>query len=200
MSVDIRPARFDDKVLSAQSTFRAIMDATARPGRIRRVAATTDAPAPMMAATAALAQALFDHDTPVWRDAAMRSDDVAQWLRFHTGAPLTHDGATAAFALIGDVAALPELAAFSFGSGEYPDRSTTLIVQVDTLAEGVRHDLRGPGIDGSIVVTLDTRLRGLIAALAINETSFPCGIDIVLVAGDEILAIPRTTRIRAMEG
>src|SRR5689334_243884 len=97
------PAGFGDKVLSAQSTFRAIMEAMARPGTIQRISASVDAPAPLMRGAAAIALTLFDHDTPVWLDARMAETNlVARWLRFHTGAPLIANPLASQFALVGD--------------------------------------------------------------------------------------------------
>ena len=143
------PAGFADKVLSAQSTFRSVMDAMARPGIIQRIAVATGAPSPLMRGAAAIALTLFDHDTPVWLDAAMSGTaDVTKWLKFHTGAPVIADSSICSFALIGDPRTLPALDRFAFGSNEYPDRSTTLILQVGSLTEGSRFELRGPGIDG----------------------------------------------------
>ena len=128
------PAGFADKVLSAQSTFRSVMDAMARPGSIQRIAVATGAPSPLMRGAAAIALTLFDHDTPVWLDAAMsETADVTKWLKFHTGAPVIANSAICSFALIGDPRALPALDRFAFGSNEYPDRSTTLILQLDAL-------------------------------------------------------------------
>src|SRR5262245_64167437 len=83
------PAGFADKVLSAQSTFRAVMDAMARPGRVHRIRAAPGTPAPMMRGTAAIALTLFDHDTPVWRDSVRSAtSDVAKWPKLHTSAPV----------------------------------------------------------------------------------------------------------------
>src|ERR1700744_292456 len=101
------PAGFADKVLSAQSTFRSVMDAMARPGSLQRIAVGTGVPRPMMHGTAALALTLFDHDTPLWLDPAMsKTPDAANWLKFHTSAPLISDTSVADFALISDPAAL----------------------------------------------------------------------------------------------
>src|SRR5664279_2310572 len=116
------PAGFADKVLSAQSTFRSVMDAMARPGSIQQIAVATGAPSPLMRGAAAIALTLFDHDTPVWLDPAMSGTfDVTKWLKFHTGAPVIADPSICLFALIGDPWALPALDRFAFGSNEYPD-------------------------------------------------------------------------------
>jgi alpha-D-ribose 1-methylphosphonate 5-triphosphate synthase subunit PhnH len=195
------PAGFADKVLSAQSTFRSVMDAMARPGSVQKIVAAAGAPAAMMHGTAAIALTLFDHDTPVWLDPPMSAtSEVTKWLKFHTGAPVVQDGSICSFALIGDTAALPELDRFSFGSNEYPDRSTTLILQVESLTRGPALELRGPGIDGTAVLQAAIKPSDLLARLAINAALFPRGIDVVLVADDAIVAIPRTTRLVARGG
>jgi alpha-D-ribose 1-methylphosphonate 5-triphosphate synthase subunit PhnH len=195
------PAGFADKVLSAQSTFRSVMEAMARPGSVQRVTASVGTPPPMMRGAAAIALTLFDHDTPIWLDEKMSETvDVARWLKFHSAAPIIADSSIAAFALIADARALPDLDRFALGSNEYPDRSTTLILQAASLTQGPAYELRGPGIDGSTVLNATFEPKDLFDRLAINATLFPRGIDVVLVAADAIVAIPRTTRLIAHGG
>lgn len=190
------PAGFGDKVLSAQSTFRAIMEAMARPGTIQRISASVGMPAPLMRGAAAIALTLFDHDTPVWLDARMTETNlVARWLRFHTGASMVANPLASQFALVGDGNALPDLDRFSFGTNEYPDRSTTLVLQVESLTEGPEYRLSGPGIDGSAILRATVAPEDLFDRLAMNEAQFPRGIDLVLVHDDAVVAIPRTTRL-----
>jgi alpha-D-ribose 1-methylphosphonate 5-triphosphate synthase subunit PhnH len=195
------PAGFSDKVFSAQSTFRSVMDAMARPGSVQRITAAAGTPAAMMRGTAAIALTLFDHDTPIWLDPKMsETSDVGKWLKFHTSAPVVTDSTICSFALIGNAAALPDLENFSLGNNEYPDRSTALILQVESLSQGPAFELCGPGIDGSTVLRATLQPSDLFERLAVNVTLFPCGIDVVLVHDDEIVAIPRTTRLVAKGG
>ncbi len=192
------PAGFADKVLSAQSTFRSVMDAMARPGSVQRINAVSGAPAAMMRGSAAIALTLFDHDTPIWLDPGMSgTSEVAKWLKFHTSAPVVADSSICSFALIGHAQDLPALDRFAFGSNEYPDRSTTLIVQVDSLKHGPAFELEGPGIDGTATLRAMVQPTDLFERLAVNAALFPRGIDVVLVHDDAIVAIPRTTRLAA---
>ena len=195
------PPGFADKVLSAQSTFRSVMDAMARPGSVQRIVPGAGAPGAMMRGTAAIALTLFDHDTPLWLDARMaESSDVLKWLKFHTGAPVVQDSSIASFALIGDGGALPALERFALGTSEYPDRSTTLILQVESLESGRSFELRGPGIDGTAMLNASVEPVDLFERLHLNEPLFPRGIDVVLVADDAVVAIPRTTRVLGKGG
>ena len=195
-SVAELPAGFADKVLSAQSVFRSVMDAMARPGSVQRIASAAGTPSAMMRGAAAIALTLFDHDTPVWLDSRMSATvDVAKWLKFHTSAPVVADSSIASFALVADPENLPALDRFAFGSNEYPDRSTTLILQVESLTDGPMVELQGPGINGTAALHASIQPRDLFERLAINAALFPRGIDVVLVHDDSIVAIPRTTRL-----
>ncbi|MCP9625574.1 phosphonate C-P lyase system protein PhnH [Rhodopseudomonas palustris] len=188
-------AGFADKVTSAQTTFRAVMQAMARPGTVQRLdTGLQQVPAPLTAATAAIALTLFDHDTPLWLDEATRGESVTQWLRFHTSAPLVGEPDAAAFALIAAPQTIPSLQSFALGSNDYPDRSTTLILQLGSLDDGPAFDLSGPGIRGT------TTLRAPLPADLLTQRDaltplFPRGLDLILAAGDAIVAIPRTTRL-----
>lgn len=194
------PAGFADKVVSAQNTFRSVMEAMARPGNVQRITASSGAPAGVMQGAAAIALTLFDHDTPIWLDPSLATSEVSKWLKFHTSAPVVSDPSICSFALIGDAAALPSLSSFSFGSSEYPDRSTTLILQVESLSEGPAFELQGPGIDGAARLQAQIQPRDLFERLAVNAALFPRGIDVVLVHDNSIVAIPRTTRLVAQGG
>jgi alpha-D-ribose 1-methylphosphonate 5-triphosphate synthase subunit PhnH len=187
---------FADGVVSAHSTFRSVMDAMARPGSVQKIVAAVGTPWPLMPGTAAIALTLFDHDTPIWLDRRMsETPEVANWLKFHSGAPVVTDPSVCGFAVVVDGATLPDLERFSFGTAEYPDRSTTLILQVESLTKGCAYELRGPGINGAVVLRAKTEPKDLFERLAVNATLFPRGIDVVLVSDDEIVAIPRTTRL-----
>jgi len=195
------PAGFADTVLSAQTTFRSVMDAMARPGTVRRVTAGVGTPSSLMRGTAAVALTLFDHDTPIWLDRRMAAmPDIARWLKFHSGAPVIADCSVCSFALVGDGNELPALDRFSLGSNEYPDRSTTLILQVESLSEGRVYELCGPGIDGTAILQALIEPDDLCERLAINAGLFPRGLDVVLVHDDAVVAIPRTTRLVAKGG
>src|SRR5262249_3192675 len=101
---------FADPVLAAQSTFRRIMDAAARPGLGCSLAETVNPPPPLARGAGAVALTLFDQDTPVWLDAALDTEpEVAYWLRFHTRAPIVAEPDRAAFAILSDAERMPAL-------------------------------------------------------------------------------------------
>jgi alpha-D-ribose 1-methylphosphonate 5-triphosphate synthase subunit PhnH len=183
-----------DPAYESQAAFRALMDCTARPGDMRKLKGVT-APAPFAPATAALIKSLADYETPLWLDAAFAAEKkVADWIRFHTGAPIVREPGEAAFALIADAVAMPSLAQFAQGTAEYPDRSTTLLVQIGSFT-GAGFTLRGPGIRTMREFAASPLPTDFAARMKDNRALFPRGIDLVLVAGTEIAALPRSVMV-----
>ncbi|WP_231586177.1 phosphonate C-P lyase system protein PhnH [Pandoraea apista] len=192
---------FADPVHDAQGVFRAVLDALARPGRLRSVGSRLAPSAEASIAARATLLALADATTSVWLQFPL--PEVASALRFHTGAPLLGgetDLTTAQFALLTDPTCCPALERFAFGTAESPEHSATLIVDVPALATGhtgagLHLRLRGPGIATHADVTvggIDTVFWQSRAALA---PRFPAGLDLLIANGDTVLGLPRTTHV-----
>lgn len=190
----IQPA-FRDAVREAQAVFRLAMRALASPGQIDRLDTLLAPPAPLVAPAAALLLTLCDYETPVWLDAALAdSAEVAAFLRFHTGARLVASPAEAAFAVIADPAHMPALAAFAQGTPDYPDRSTTLILQVETLAP-TGWTLEGPGMRGATRFSAAPLPADFVTQMRTNRAAFPCGVDIFFATRTLLAALPRSVHL-----
>lgn len=195
MTSALTPA-FAHPVADAQSVFRAVMNAMARPGRVQYLNCDLAPPKPLSAGAAAIALTLFDYETPVWLDRPLAaSEAVVQWLRFHTGAPLTGNGRQAAFALVSDTGSLPDFDVFSLGLQDYPDRSATLVAQVESLSSGEVLFLSGPGIDGQAELQAAPLPADFVERAVANRGLFPRGVDLLLVSEYSVAAIPRSTLV-----
>lgn len=189
---------FTHPVRDAQAVFRAAMAAMARPGSVHQLRVDLDPPAGLGAAAAALALALCDFETPVWLDPGLAGAAEAEaFLRFHTGAPLAADPAASHFAILGRGAAWPAFEALGLGTLAYPDRSTTLVAEVDSLTGDGGFTVSGPGIDGAARLAAAPLPEDILERLAANRGLFPRGIDLVLTCGDRLAALPRTVVVEA---
>lgn len=188
---DIVPG-FENPAADSGKTFRAILDAMARPGRVYRAGTTLSSQTGLDPATSAVALTLLDFETRVWTDldegAAARS-----WIAFHCGAPFVENVAEADFAVITRPEEMALLDSFRAGSEREPHLSATLVIQVEELLVGQGRSFSGPGIEA--VHLLDPKGiadhfwegRSLAAAM------FPTGVDVVFTCNDRIAAMPRTT-------
>jgi len=176
------------------------MDAMARPGSIHALPQVTAPSAPLTASASALIATLADADTPVWLDPALtKTPAVRDWIVFHTGAPITLHQSEAAFALVAAPEKLSALNGFSLGTQEFPDRSTTVILQVTTLTEGGPLMLEGPGIKGQASFAPDPMPQHFTEQWMANRQAFPRGIDLILAGPGCVAAMPRSTRLIRLE-
>lgn len=186
MRPDAMTGGFADPSRDAARAFRAVMEAMARPGLIATLAGAV-APAPASPAAATLLLTLCDAETPLFLAGAHDCASLRDWVAFHIGAPLV--GPDRAMFALGSWQALLPLSDYPQGTADYPDRSATLIVEMDALRpDGAR--LTGPGIRDAAALSLPDP-----AAHAANRALFPLGLDMFFAAGDRLAALPRTTQV-----
>jgi alpha-D-ribose 1-methylphosphonate 5-triphosphate synthase subunit PhnH len=190
---------FAEPVFNAQSVFKMMMDGMARPGTIQAVAPEIAPPAPLGIAAGAIALTLCDHDTPVWLSAGLDRPAVSGWLGFHTGAPVLDDKLEARFAFAEAGTVLASFGQFPVGTQEYPDRSTTLILEIESLEGGSELALSGPGIREIETIAPKGLPENFLRIWNENRGHFPRGVDLVLTAGRRFVCLPRTTKITATE-
>jgi alpha-D-ribose 1-methylphosphonate 5-triphosphate synthase subunit PhnH len=165
----------------------------ARPGRTHRPPRPAQSAPGLSAAATAVVLTLVDGDARLWAAPPLASPALEGWLRFWCGAAPEADPARAAFA-VGRWSDLAAGGPWAQGTSAYPDRSATLIVEVDALTEGAGATLRGPGVETAHRL----KVRGVDASFwadrAAARAAFPRGTDVILTAGDRLAALPRTLR------
>jgi alpha-D-ribose 1-methylphosphonate 5-triphosphate synthase subunit PhnH len=192
--LNLKPG-FSDPVLDSQRSFRDILYAMAYPGRTVTVGHRLSAPAPLHQAAAAVCLTILDMETPLWTDLPVSSDAV-DWLRFHCGCPVIQDPSKAAFALIIHGELLTTLDSFNQGEDAFPEKSTTLIVQVSGILSGSGPFwVRGPGIDGCEHLSIHGLKKEFWKAWRFNHGLYPFGVDVLFSAGTTFVALPRTSEV-----
>ena len=186
----LQPA-FNDPVLDAQVSFRAALKALAEPGLAQtmdRALALHD----LQPATYALCLAFLDADTPLWLAPRFDTAAIRANLTFHCGCPIVAEREVALFALL-DEGELHDLSAFDNGSERYPDQSCTLLIQLDALSGGAPLRWRGPGIQD--VRGVEMPLAGHFWQQRSARSAFPRGLDAFFAAQDQVIGLPRSTRV-----
>ncbi len=180
---------FADPVFDAQAVFAAILDAMAHPGRIVDVGTRCRPPTPLSLAQGAFLACLADGDTPIHVEGA--TSGLEGWIAFQTGARLVAKE-RADFAVLKqfDRSALETL---SLGTLAYPDRSATVLLEVESLDDGARFRLEGPGINGTREIEIAGLDADFIETRRRNHALSPCGLDLVLTCGSRLIALPRST-------
>lgn len=198
MSAHLLPG-FADPVFDAQAVFRAAMNALARPGNVQEITCQLTPPKGVCTASAALMLTLCDYDTPVYLSPTLAQGVVPGWLGFHAGAKITSDKSASAFSFFDKSSPLPAFNRFAQGSQDYPDRSTTIILEVAGFEGGPRLSLSGPGIQDTTEIAPVGLAATFLDQWRANRALFPRGIDLILTCGNRLIGLPRTVNIKALE-
>lgn len=219
------PPGFADAVHGTQTSFRCLLDAMARPGRVQSLEAETlhelQFPEAISPAMAALLLTLCDADTRVWISPAF-GDGAAQvhaFGRFHTGLVAVDDPRRADFAFM-PASDAPErtLRELPCGSDEVPQDGATLVIDTPLLT-AVEEDaagrlasllhpedadptpwvrLTGPGVQHAHRLAVGGLSLAFWRTRLALQPGFPRGVDVVFTCGERMAAVPRSTLVEPL--
>ncbi len=195
-----------DIVFGSQKIFRILLDAFARPGRIKQGCELNIAPPwgggkfafgvlfSLLDLEAGFSVCCFDERV---------KREVEEYVVLNTGSNLLPSN-IADFILALDSSL--NIKKVKRGTLEYPDHGSTVIRVVEELGENLEGSsldlvLTGPGIkDKARVSVKGIEAREVEKMIEVNR-KFPLGIDFLFVDGrDRVVAIPRSVRIESLEG
>ncbi len=183
---------FENPVQDAQQTFRALLEALARPGTPYATARLTPPPNLPVSAAAALLT-LLDLETRLWLQPG-QWDDTVDWVQFHTGCAIVDAPNQADFAVVHSLTTAPDLTAFRWGTAAYPEDSTSLFLLTSVELPPQVMTWRGPGIQDSTLVKLSLPLTFWQQWQSMT-THYPQGVDAWICTQDKVLGLPRTTQV-----
>jgi alpha-D-ribose 1-methylphosphonate 5-triphosphate synthase subunit PhnH len=185
---------FLNPVLGPQKTFRAIIEAMARPGQLIRIKCKVNRPEMLNLASAAVCLTLLDDETPLWTDLSWNCSAV-NWFQVHCGCSLVTEPCMADFALITRPADMPPLDDFRIGNEQHPESAATLIVEVEGFNDANGKVLGMPGIKPTTHFAPEGIAGDFWEQWQLQAAFFPLGVDILFTCGDRLAALPRTTEL-----
>ena len=194
---------FSDISLGSQSVFRAALEALSYPGRSVPLEVTFEAPKAAQTSSSGLLLALLEPGSLLWLSPSLASTDAATWIVFHTDCKITQQQHEADFAWIKNWDELPLLENFALGTDEYPDHSTTCVIDLalptSSSISTPSLTLTGPGIAHHSTIDLlsatSAQAEDFVRQWTQNHSCFPRGVDIFLATSTGLIGLPRTTRI-----
>lgn len=180
-----------------QQTFRALLNAMARPGVIGNV--------PLhdiggdFAAALSVIESLVDHEV-TFAVLPERADIIDAVLRQTGSRVAALEDAAYVLCESGSLAGV--LDAAKDGTLEFPDRGATIVCRVESIAESAAGALvlSGPGIKDTATVRIEGFSPEAQALLADRNSHPPLGLDVVFVTADgRVTCINRNTKLKERE-
>ena len=177
-----------DPVADTRRTFRALVDAMARPGTVHAV--------PVGPADRAVIATLVDHEVTLRSDDGELTDRLAGEGRFDP-APLAEADVVHTTDGSGD-----SIAEARRGTLEEPSDGATVVYRVeqvstdlDSSSGATTLSLTGPGVPDRREVLVEGFPSTAVDAFEATTAGFPRGIDVVLASAKRIAALPRTVTV-----
>jgi alpha-D-ribose 1-methylphosphonate 5-triphosphate synthase subunit PhnH len=184
----------DTRIDRNQEIFRELMNAFARPGSL---AAITPSSAGLLTD---VLDVLLDHEVsfcvPGKNKESMEPEITAM-----TGSRASDIG-SADFVIFAAGDTGDELYKVKRGSLEYPDKGATVIYYGAALDENKKiaeHSFKGPGIAAGTGFTAPGIPAGELKKLSKINSEYPLGVDTVIISENNILCIPRSSKIAAVK-
>ena len=212
-SLDSLHHSFDDPVHGSQQVFRQLLKAMSEPGTVEEVTCmdidSSLIDAGFYKTSYSVGLSLLDDQTPTALSPDLNQVVIRNSLIFHCACPISAvsssnsekstNEAQFLFLNASEWQGLSQNTALSLGDLSYPERSTTVVLQVDAInsvfldqENTQKLSLRGPGIE----TTRDVYVAGLndelITSIQENHNVFPLGYDFILAAPNAFLCLPRT--------
>lgn len=165
-----------------QEAFRQLMNAFSYPGRVLALARPNESALMLVLAT------LADNACSVADPLNLLGADDLRRLGARSAGVESAD-----FVLAGGACVPQEQP--RIGLLESPEQGATIVVCVAGLGSGATLHLQGPGIDGERLLHVAGVDPQWWTRRAEWNSHFPMGVDLILVSGDVITALPRTTHI-----
>ena len=203
--------------LITQQTFRVLLQAMSRPGRVYQLEQKTEArslppnasigghitdkynPSSVFCSLFSVLQTLLDHEVAFSVVGYAQDSLEAEIIRLTGSYSAAIEDADFVIVLpSGDSGAA--LLRAKRGNLEYPDGGATVIYLVHSLANGNNRKspavLKGPGIDGEISPFIGGLGRNEFSYLKEINSEYPIGVDCIFVdSTGQVMCIPRSTRI-----
>jgi alpha-D-ribose 1-methylphosphonate 5-triphosphate synthase subunit PhnH len=187
-------------LFDAQLTFRKVLDAMARPGKVVKMPDIALNPSTENKYPFAILFTLLDHEVsfkvldPKNRE---NTEEISRYISSNTGSRESQLE-NAVFFLIYGGSSNGLIKKMKRGTLEYPDASATLIYDVGRIGKGIRLTISGPGIRAEREIEIDGIEEEEIREIVTVNSEFPLGIDAIFSDRyGNIVCLPRSTRVRA---
>lgn len=182
-------------VHTTQQVYRQLVNVASRPGHIERITEEVKNYSDFSDAALLICTTLFDNEISFFStDKTMRKE-----LKVLTGGTPNKDYTSVDF-IVSKEADLKETYFTDVMHGVLisPEKSTSLIIEMDSIGEGHTYRLTGPGIKDATDLQLSLSNEWIELRNDVCK-EFPLGIDLILTdQNNNVIMIPRTTKVEVL--